>query len=413
MRNRIVLLAAFALFACKTSAAPLPALGPDASAEFDASTPSREGLDPAQLEALADYVQQSDAPIFSILVSRHGKLVFELYTSNLTREHAHYVMSVTKSVTATLAGIAIDQHLLRSADAPMSELLPRELFTSDADRARFANVTLKDVLAMSALDAPVFPHQKTLDARARLDHFVHAKNRAAFAVSQPLLAKPGESFLYTDVTPLLTSGAISYASKQTLFDDAQAQLFGPLGFRNAEWMHEDASGIDNGAYGLRLRPIDMQKLGVLYLRGGRWNGKQLVPKAWVDASFTPWISSRQGIAPNYGWGWWTQRFNGKVAHLANGWKGQRIAIFPAEELVVTMTGAMETNEDGVFEAVVSRFVLPALRASSDPDPRADAALQHKLEVVRANANRLTSALEPRMVPSIEPKETRRPLAPLK
>ena len=389
------------------------ALGADASADFDASTPSREGLDPAKLAALADYVQQSDAPIFSVLVSRHGKLVFELYTSNLTREPAHYVMSVTKSVTATLAGMAIDEGLLRSADAPMSELLPRALFANEADRARFAAVSLKDVLAMSALDAPVFPHQKTDDARARLNHFVHAENRAAFATQQALIGKPGESFLYTDVTPLLTSGAISYASKQTLFDYAQSKLFAPLGFRNAEWMHEDAAGIDNGAYGLRLRPVDMQKLGVLYLRGGRWAGKQLVPKAWVDASFTPWISSRSGIAPNYGWGWWAQRFNGKLAHLANGWKGQRIAIFPSEDLVVTMTGAMETNEDAVFEAVVARFVLPALRATaSDPDPDGDAALQRKLDEVRANANRITGVLEPRMVPSIEAKEKRRPLLPL-
>jgi CubicO group peptidase (beta-lactamase class C family) len=56
--------------------------------------------------------------------------------------------------------------------------------------------------------------------------------------------------------------------------------------RNYEWMHQDPSGIDNGGYGLRLRPIDMQKFGVLYLNGGVWRGEPLISRSWVERSFS-------------------------------------------------------------------------------------------------------------------------------
>src|SRR5580693_8539494 len=60
-------------------------------------------------------------------------------------------------------------------------------------------------------------------------------------------------------------------------------------------------GIDNGAYGLRLRPTDMQKLGILYLNDGAWQGTQIVSREWVRQSFTPWIRSRPDLSnPNYG-----------------------------------------------------------------------------------------------------------------
>jgi CubicO group peptidase (beta-lactamase class C family) len=393
--------------------APLPPLGVEASASFGESTPSREGIDPNSLMALADWVEDSDVPIFSILISRHGKLVFELYTSRLTREHAHYLMSVTKSFTSALVGIALDRKLLLGTDESVDAMFPRELFASDADVERFKAVTLKDVLAMSALDAQVPPHRTLPEDKERQANFLASANRARFALTQKLLPEPGTSFQYTDITPLIATGALSYASKQSAFDFAQANLFGPLGFRNAEWMHEDKSGIDNGAYGLRARPIDLQKFGVLFLRGGEWNGKQVISRAWVEQSFTPWIrSGKQAKEPNYGWYWWLDNFFGETAHSAHGWKGQRITVVPKEELVVTMTGAIEGgDEQKIFATVMNEFVMPAVHPRFPEEPAVDGALRAKLELVRANVDWITDALEKRMVPSIEAKERHHPFEP--
>jgi CubicO group peptidase (beta-lactamase class C family) len=383
----------------------------DSSASFSEGTPESVGLDPAILADLGAWVlHHEDLPIFSLLISRDGKLVFELYTSRLDRDDAHYVMSVTKSVTSCLVGIAIDRGLVRDADVSVADALPATLFPSPAARARFATVTLRDVLAMSALDAPVWPHEHTSDARARLDEFLAASNRVRFALAEPLLPSPGRSFQYTDVTPLLAIGAVEYAAHESGFDFAREVLFDPLAFRGEEWMHSDASGTDNGAYGLRLRPIDMQKLGVLYLHHGEWNGRQVVSRAWVEQSFTPWIRSRSSMpAPNYGWYWWAQRFGSWGAHVANGWKGQRIAVFSETRLVVTMTGALEKDEDAVFSEVIERFVVPA--TGDAPRARsldAEARLAATLHDVNAHAMRVNAAVEPRMLPSHEAKQRRRP-----
>src|SRR4029079_4346612 len=90
-----------------------------------------------------------DLPVFSILISRHGKLVFELYTGGIDRPEAHYVMSVSKSVLSALVGKAIDIGAIKSTDAPLSELIPRSLFASHADVRRFGGVAFRKRIGCS------------------------------------------------------------------------------------------------------------------------------------------------------------------------------------------------------------------------------------------------------------------------
>ena len=117
-------------------------------------------------------------------------------------------------------------------------------------------------------------------------------------------------------------------------------------------MHQDPAGIDSGGYGLHLRPIDMQKFGVLYLNGGVWRGNALISRGWVERSFSPWNRSRADARePDYGWFWWTyEGRSGWRAHAAIGRKGQRIAVLPRQKLVVTMTACIEDGTEGrVFQ----------------------------------------------------------------
>lgn len=380
--------------------------------------PDEEGMDARPLIDLASWVRDGDAPIFSILVSRNGVVVFELYTSSLTRDYAHYLMSVTKSFTSALVGAAIDRGLVGSPETSIADALPPEVFASDADRARFSAVTLREVMGMSALDAQVPPHRNLPEDRARQQAFLAAPNRAKFAVTQALLPQPGVSFQYTDITPLIASGVVEYATEETSLAFAEDTLFGPMGFRNYEWMHEDLEGIDNGAYGLRLRPVDMQKFGVLYLNGGVWEGRHLLPKSWVDLSFTPWIkSSPQQTDPNYGWYWWTFDYAPHWrARVADGWKGQRISVIPEKNLVVTMTGIVDDRpEEALFEQILRDYVIPSVDGIGGEPPRPDpglrAPLAEVLEEVRQGPMRAKPDAEARMIPSIEPKGTHHPFSP--
>src|SRR5262249_7622307 len=192
-----------------------------------------------------------------------------------------------------------------------------------------------------------------------------------FALSQPLLPSPGYDFQYTNVTTSLAAGAVEYSSGMTMLDLANQTLFGPMGFKNQEGMEEGPTGIDNGATGLRLRPVDMEKFGVLYLDHGCWQGKQLIPRDWVDLSFQPWIRSEPGLEkPNYGWYWWRSFWgNGWTGHVANGRTGQRIAVFPAQKVVVTMTAIIENKdrEEQIWGKVV-RYVTQLLNDPQLTDP---------------------------------------------
>ncbi len=399
------------------TATPPPLAPPAATGRpitFGESTPEAEGMDTRPLIDLAEKIRDHpEAPVLSFLVSRNGKLVFELYTSSLTRADAHYLMSVTKSFTSALVGIAIDKHLLRGPDATVAESLPRELFASEADRARFDTVTIKDVLGMSALDSPVPPHDKSPAAAARHNAFFAANDHVRFALTERLLPQPGTSFLYTDITPCLAIGMITQAAHTTALRFAEDNLFGPLGFEHYEWMHEDAAGNDHGAFGLRLRPVDMQKFGVLYLARGQWNGRQLLSAAWVDTSFTPWIRSKPG-PPNYGWYWWAMRYKpGWTAHVADGWRGQYIVVVPEQSLVVTMTAYVENGSEGAMrDRLIEDFVMPSVEHGKRGivSPGAAGELAQVLAEVQRGPSRLGPRPEQRMIPSTSPKETHHEIA---
>jgi CubicO group peptidase (beta-lactamase class C family) len=400
--------------------APAPTSRPARCWVFGPDEPENQGIDVQKLIELTQWVKESPSPILSILISRRGKVVYQLYTSSIDPQAAHYIMSGTKSVLSALVGVAIDHKLIAGTDETMPQLLPRQWFPNDAAVAKFSGLTLKEVLGMSALDAPIAPHQTTPEAIQRNIDFFGSPNRTQYALTQNLLAVPGRDYLYTDVTCALASGAVECATHQSLFDFANLALFEPMGFQHQEWMHEDPAGIDNGAYGLRLRPIDMQKFGLLFLNQGQWNGRQLISSKWVTTSFTPWIASdsKHALHPDYGWYWWRINFGHNWnGHVAVGWKGQRIAVFPVKDVVVTMTAIIEDNtEDQIFSKVMKSFVIPAVDPSSDaptPEPAASTPelkrqLNDLLREVYFGPSRIAPGTEERMIPSISPKQTHQP-----
>jgi len=381
---------------------------------FGTGEPEAEGINVEQLVNLTEWVQNNpQIPILSILISRNGKVIYQMFTSSLTGEESHYLMSVTKSVTSSLVGVAIDRALITNTDQTVAELLPPDLFASPAERSRFSSLTLKNVLGMSALDASVPPHDPSKEAELRQRMWWRSKNRVRYTLTLPLLAHPGTDFLYTDITSTLAASVVEYSTGESLFDFANENLFGPMEFANQEWMHEDPSGIDNGAYGLRLRPIDMQRFGILFLNDGCWNGRQLISSKWIKQSFTPWIGSGENTySPDYGWYWWKDVWGkGWTSHAAIGWKGQRIEVFPEQKLVVTMTAIInDGSENKVFSNLIHNYIThltDPLQSGSNIDS-IKATLKRELATVRTAPSRMAPDTEPRMIPTVSNKEKHYP-----
>jgi CubicO group peptidase (beta-lactamase class C family) len=389
----------------------------DFTADLREGTPEEVGISSDGLCALTDWLQAQRFPIFSLLISRRGRLVYELYAPGVDREQAHYLMSVTKSVLALLVGIAMTDGLLPAPEAKLVKALPRELFGDDTNLARFRDCTIRDVLCMSVLDARLPPDDTSDAAVARQSAFLAAPNRVRFALTQELL--PPGTFQYNNLTPLLAVGLLQYAARATAFEFAQTRLFAPLGVRHAEWLSQDAAGIDSGGHGLRLRPIDMQKLGVLLLRNGKWNGKQLVAKQQVERVLTPQIRSRADVVePDYGNYWWTKRpAPGWTVHEANGWKGQRLAVVPDQQLVVTMTACFEdVGEHAAFDRLLTEQLRSAVKtgdATALPrNPKAQTRLRRRLQEP-ATLPSLRDDLGAFIVPATAAKATRVSFDPAK
>lgn len=378
-----------------------------AAAGQQSEPPERHGLDPAILADMTNYIVRERAPVFSLLISRRGTLVYEMYTHNLTRNHNHYLMSVTKSVTATLVGMAIDKGLIRSTDQAVGEIFPATFFASEHDQKRFLSVTVKDVLAMSALDALVPPHSLTSEAEQRHADFFAASNRAKFALTQKLLPNVGQDFQYQDITPSMAIGMVAVSSGKTSWQFAEENLFRPMGFFNADWEHRDAEGLDLGAYGIRLRPIDMQKFGILYLDGGVFDGKRLLSEDWIKKVREPVIKSdKNNPAANYGYYFWHPYFyNNPASLMASGWRGQYILTIPDKHIVVTMTACfLDGKENEFFINLVNKYILASLAGSAKKG--GSQALKNALAQALKSTPINLQNLEPRMLPKPPPRKTK-------
>ena len=158
-----------------------------------------------------------------------------------------------------------------------------------------------------------------------------------YVLGLAVTAPAGQEFFYNTGALTLVSAIIRKATGRPLDEFARATLFEPLGITGVEWNR--IRGDTDAGGGLRLRPRDMAKIDQLVLAGGRWNGRQIVSKGWIEASTTRKIEATDGLS--YGYLWWLGRslLNGREVHWAGalGRGGQSIRIVPELDLVVVVT----------------------------------------------------------------------------
>jgi hypothetical protein len=158
----------------------------------------------------------------------------------------------------------------------------------------------------------------------------------------------------------LLSGIITKATGVSAFDFARRALFAPLGIEEAAWP-SDAQGISHGWGDLHLQPRDMAKIGYLWLRGGQWEDRQLVPDDWMRAAVRVHSHPGASTGPGYGYGLWIYPDRSPPIFEGLGRGGQRISVVPEKNLVVVFTGGeFEPGDIGQFisRAIKSDGALP-------------------------------------------------------
>jgi CubicO group peptidase (beta-lactamase class C family) len=284
--------------------------------------------------------------IHSLLVVRGCRLVYEAYGKSWNRDLSHDIYSVTKSVTSTLVGALLFQGKLKSIATPISELVPRDWITSEDAYQRARRIKLQNVMQMtSGLDYQYNPREHPIFAR-NID-------RLNFALATEFAIEPGLRFNYSDGDAAIEGAAIAAAAGERLELFAKTALFDPLGMINTSWPLADAAGRVPAGWALRLRPMDMLKLGRLYLQRGSWNEKRVFDTDYAALAWRP------GVARDYGLNWWigaAPEAQGMPYVFADGFRSQKIYVFPTLDLVAAVTA----NVTGEEATKLHRLVVAAL-----------------------------------------------------
>lgn len=316
------------------------------------STPEKQGIDSEVLVKLLDYIRERDLSVHSIQVIRHGYLVLDVYFYPYTGETAHDVASVIKSITSSLIGLALEKGYIKSIDQPVLDFFPE--YADSCRSSGKEHITVRDLLTMSSgLKCGLEQGEPELFAMLR------SKDWVQFTLDLPMAVKPGTHFAYCSSNMHLLSAIITRTTGMSAMAFAQKHLFEPLGIKEVFWP-SDPQGINHGWGDLQMHPLDMAKIGYLYLNKGEWNDTQILSPDWVEESTQKQISLAKGEM-RYGYGWWISggKFSGMYAAVGRG--GQRIFVRPEEDIVVVVTaGGVELEELSPFlvSALKSEHALP-------------------------------------------------------
>jgi CubicO group peptidase (beta-lactamase class C family) len=305
--------------------------------------PASHGVDAKRLAAMMDYVNSRGLAIKGLVVIRDGDVVFEQYPNGLSEKSRGEVYSVTKSFASTLVGIAQRKGLLTNLNEKVLDLLPGTYENVD-DRKRA--MTLEDVLTMRSGLA-------WTEDDSTINAFYASSDPVKFILDLPMAAEPGTTFKYCSGCSSLLTALVSKATGLTAQDFAQRELLSALGITEGDWT-TGRDGNALGGWGLQLTPREMAKLGYLFLRGGTWDGEEIVMPEWVKAATSKQTESDN--ANGYGYQWWTHpKF---PAYMALGRFGQTIYVNPEKDLVAAIRAQLQ-NHDQIYY-LIETYIEPAV-----------------------------------------------------
>jgi CubicO group peptidase (beta-lactamase class C family) len=316
--------------------------------------PAQTTLDTAALTraiARADQLPR----LRSLIIQWNDSIIAEKYYGSAGPNRRTNIKSASKSIIATLVGIAIAEEKIGGLDATLGELLPAETRGLDSTKR---SITVGDLLSMRAGLQPT--------SFGNYGSWVTSSNWIRNALSRPMVDEPGGRMLYSTGSSHLLSAALTRATGMSTFSYARAKLAAPLGIELRAWQR-DPQGIYFGGNDMYLTPRDMMKIGTLVLNRGQWKGKQVVPSSWIDSAFVPrTVSPFNGNS--YGYGWWMRQAGGHSVHYAWGYGGQFIFVVPSLDLVVVMTSDSESTRDGGHNRELHRMmeeeIVPAIPEKS-------------------------------------------------
>ena len=382
-----------------TASVVLVAQAPKSSNGWPAATLESQQLDPAPIR---DIVSKAQAGTFGnsdrLVVIRNGKLLLDEHFARDYRElsrgksspigcgidvckdssqtnqynyfsptfhpywqgtQAHTLQSVTKSVTATVIGVAMQRGEIKSVQAPLLSFFSK--YNLSKVDARLRKATLADLLTMRS-GIEWHETDRPLDSTNTTLQLEQSKDWIQFTLDQPMDSDPGAKWVYNSGGSALMAEVIRSSTGKHVDEYARQYLFGPLGIRSFHWKrtptgHPDTEG------GLYLDPLDLAKIGQLFMDDGVWQGKRLLPAGWAKEAagrIVDHINPSAPQSPGYGYQWWRYDRRNTEIWAGNGFGGQFLLVLPEYKLIAV------TNNWNVFGVPPQMGILnPLIEAVLD------------------------------------------------
>ncbi len=272
--------------------------------------------------------------VTGLVVLKDGQLVHESYYLGTQDTDLRISWSVAKSFLSALMGVILEEGDIASIDDQVTQYAP------SLKGSAYEGATIRNVLNMASgvrFNEDYLDFNSDINKMGRVLALGGSMDEFAASITVQDRA-PGEAWQYVSIDTHVLGMVIRGATGRSIKELMVEKLLTPLGLEADPIYLTDGYGVAFVLGGLNLRTRDYARLGQLFLQNGMWNGAQLVPEAWVQASTL-------NSAPNtpddvgYGFQWWLPANGDEGEYFARGIYGQYIYINPTKGVVIAANAA--------------------------------------------------------------------------
>ena len=298
--------------------------------------------------------------INSVIVIKNGSILIEEYFNETGRDTLHDTRSVGKSFTSTLLGLAIKDGYIKDEEQSLKDFYNVKSFQNYDIRKE--NIPLKELLTMSSgLDG----NDDDGKSPGNEENMYPSPDWVKFALDLPFRNNPDGEWRYFTAGVIILGDILDKTIRGGIESYADKKLFSPLGITRYKWEYTPA-GVPNTAGGIRLTSLDLARYGQLYLNGGFWKNRQIIPEEWVSKTLSKQKQIPDRINEFYGYLFWNKTFliNNKSyeAFYCAGNGGNYVMIFRDLQLVVVITATAygQPYAHRQVNRMLSDYILPAV-----------------------------------------------------
>lgn len=307
-----------------------------------------------ETERLQKYNEAYGAIAYVII--KNDSIWFENYYDGFDENSKTNSFSMAKSYVSGLMGRAIEEGYIKSLDQPVSDFFP------EFSEGLAAKLTVGDLSSMASGTNWVEKYYSPLSITTRA-YFDDDLKKIILGLK--VIKEPGQAYKYSSGDTQLLAMVIEKATGKKLYNYLTESFWKPLGSENETLWQVDSKEHDlvKAYCCIASNAKDFARFGKLYKDHGKWKGEQLLDSAFVAKSITP----RFAESPQYGYGFWMQKRDGKSFFMMRGHLGQYVIVEPEDNIIIVRLGHQKSPDaaNQIFSDDISIYIEEAYKMLND------------------------------------------------